>query len=143
MLHSRLHFRFVAIPAVALIASLSFAAGVIHTTPALGQAATASSSESSAPTTVAPRLHVVLMVLDMKTAQFVYEPKIVVVHVGDTIEWKNKDIYQHTVTSVHGRMLNSGIIPVGKTWRYKAVEKGTFPYFCTLHPNMKGTLIVR
>jgi len=89
------------------------------------------------------KVHVVLMVLDMKTAEFLYEPKTLVVHVGDTIEWKNKDIYQHTVTSMHGKTLNSGTIEVGKSWRYTATKAGTFPYYCTLHPNMKGTLIVR
>ena len=28
-------------------------------------------------------------------------------------------------------------------WRFHAEKAGTFPYVCTLHPGMKGTLIVR
>ena len=31
----------------------------------------------------------------------------------------------------------------GKTFRWKARKKGTYPYKCTLHPVMTGTVVVR
>ena len=83
------------------------------------------------------------MLMNTQTSQFRYEPETLVVKVGDVIEWKNKDVYQHTVTSVSDETLHSGIINMGKSWRYKAVKKGTLKYYCKLHPNMRGTLIVR
>lgn len=95
------------------------------------------------PTAKAHKLHVVLMQMNTQTSQFRYEPETITVNVGDIIEWKNKDIYQHTVTSVNDKTLKSGIINMGKAWRYRAVKEGTFKYYCRLHPNMKGTLIVR
>jgi plastocyanin len=121
------------------VALLAFAAGVAFTAPALGQVA----AEPSAPTAKAHKLHVVLMLMNTQTSQFRYEPETIAVHLGDVLEWKNKDVYQHTVTSVSDETLRSGIINMGKSWRYKAVKKGTFKYYCKLHPNMRGTLIVR
>jgi plastocyanin len=139
MFLSRLRIRSTTLPTLALMGLMSLTVGVAFTAPAVGQVAT----EPSTPTATAHKLHVVLMVMNKKTSEFIYQPKTIVVNVGDTIEWKNKDIYQHTVTSIGSKTLNSGTIEVGKSWRYKAVKRGTFPYYCTLHPNMKGTLTVR
>jgi plastocyanin len=139
MFLDRLHMRLTTLPAVALLGLMSFTAGVAFAAPAVGHVA----AEPSTRTATAHQLHVVLMLMDKKTSRFIYEPETVFVNVGDEIEWTNKDIYQHTVTSVGGTTLNSGIINLGKSWRYTAVKKGTFKYYCTLHPNMRGTLIVR
>lgn len=136
MFLGRLCMRPAILPTVALLA---FAAGVAFTAPALGQVA----ADPSTSTAKAHKLHVVLMQMNTQTSQFRYEPETVTVNVGDVIEWKNKDVYQHTVTSVGDETLRSGIINMGKAWRYRAVKKGTFKYYCKLHPNMRGTLIVR
>lgn len=136
MFLGRLCMRPAILPTVALLA---FAAGVAFTAPALGQVA----ADPSTPTAKAHKLHVVLMQMNTQTSQFRYEPETVTVNVGDVIEWKNKDVYQHTVTSVGDKTLKSGTINMGKAWRYRAVKKGTFKYYCKLHPNMRGTLIVR
>lgn len=74
--------------------------------------------------------------------QVTFEPKVLTVRVGDTIEWENKDIVAHTATSDR-KGFDSGIIAPGATWTYTAKRKGTYTYTCTLHPNMKGELIVR
>jgi len=91
----------------------------------------------------AQTVHIVLMLMNTNTSQFIYKPETIVVKVGDIVEWKNKDIYQHTVTSIKGKVLDSGNIAPGKSWRYRTVKRGTFNYYCTLHPNMQGKLIVQ
>ncbi len=75
--------------------------------------------------------------------KFLFQPQTVTARVGETVVWKNAGIVPHTVISEDGKTLGSGIIAPGTTWRFKATEKGTFDYLCTLHPNMKGRLVVR
>lgn len=76
-------------------------------------------------------------------SQFKYKPDPITVNVGDTIEWKNADIVPHTVTSEDKQSFDSGSIAKGASWRFTAAKRGTFNYFCTLHPNMKAKLIVQ
>jgi plastocyanin len=69
-------------------------------------------------------------------------PNVVTVARGDTIVWVNKDPFPHTATA-QDKSFDSKEIAPGKSWRFTAKKSGTFPYVCTLHPSMKGTLIVK
>jgi plastocyanin len=71
-----------------------------------------------------------------------FKPATLTVNVGDRIEWKNDDPFAHTVTSSEGHF-DSKAIAAGQTWTYRVNQKGQFPYLCTLHRTMKGTLVVR
>jgi len=64
------------------------------------------------------------------------------VSAGDTVVWVNKDFYPHTATSKQGGFDSDDIAPE-KSWKYVAKKKGDFPYICTIHPSMKGTLHVK
>lgn len=70
-----------------------------------------------------------------------FTPETLTVQRGDRVVWVNKDPFPHTATA--GRTFDSGSIPAGKSWSYVAREPGEYAYVCTLHPGMKGTLIVR
>jgi plastocyanin len=69
-----------------------------------------------------------------------YAPQALTVKRGDTVVWINRDPFPHTVTATHG--FDSKSIAAGASWRYRATQAGEFPYTCTFHPNMKGTLRV-
>ena len=69
-----------------------------------------------------------------------YAPGTLTVKRGDTIVWVNKDPFPHTVTA-KGAFDSHDIAP-GNQWKYTPGKLGEFPYTCTLHPNMKGTLAV-
>jgi plastocyanin len=71
-----------------------------------------------------------------------FSPQTIKVNVGDTVIWKNKDPFPHTVTS-ENRGFDSGEFAENRSWKFKARRKGTFPYICTLHPTMKGNLVVK
>jgi plastocyanin len=76
---------------------------------------------------------------------YAFDPATVTVHAGDTVEWKNDDSMDHTATDEvdpQKRAFDSGNIQQGKTWTYVAEKKGTYNYFCSIHPFMKGKLIV-
>ena len=73
-----------------------------------------------------------------------FQPPVLTVKVVDTVEWKNDDIVPHTATSTtKPKKFDSGILPVGSSWKYVVTKRGTYFYNCTLHPNMKAELIVR
>jgi plastocyanin len=69
-----------------------------------------------------------------------YDPPTVTVKRGDTVTWTNKDPFPHTVTA-QGAFDSKEIAADGK-WSYVARKPGRYDYICTLHPNMKATLVV-
>jgi putative membrane protein len=70
-----------------------------------------------------------------------FKPTTLRVKAGDSITWTNEDPFAHTVTSRAGGF-DSKMLASGRSWTYQATRAGEFPYVCTLHPTMKGTLIV-
>ena len=60
--------------------------------------------------------------------------------IGDTIEWVNNDIFDHTTTSKTGGW--DVTIPAGKKARVVMKKAGIFDYVCTYHPNMTGVVRV-
>jgi plastocyanin len=68
-----------------------------------------------------------------------FQPDVLRVRVGETVTWVNRDPFPHTATSP---AFDSGPIPAGGAWTYTPRAAGVFPYVCTLHPTMKGTLRV-
>jgi|Deesub1362A_J573_1020465.scaffolds.fasta_scaffold00374_17 plastocyanin len=72
---------------------------------------------------------------------FSFNPDSVTVKVGTTVIWINEDSVVHTVTSDDG-VFDSGTFGKGQTYRYTFNEAGTYRYTCTIHPSMKGEIIV-
>jgi plastocyanin len=70
-----------------------------------------------------------------------FNPEVLIARVGETVTWTNKDPYPHNVVSSTGAFKSEDIAPDAQ-WRFHATKAGRFPYTCTLHPGMSGTLIV-
>ena len=60
---------------------------------------------------------------------------------GDTITWTNKDSAPHTVTSDTAGVFNVSV-PAGESANMIAPAAGTYTFHCSIHPNMKATLVV-
>jgi plastocyanin len=71
-----------------------------------------------------------------------FVPDTITIARGDTVVWINKDFFPHTVTATGGRF-DSHEIKAANTWKYVSRKDGEFDYRCTLHPTMKGTLVVK
>ncbi|MES3039214.1 MAG: cupredoxin family copper-binding protein [Bdellovibrionota bacterium] len=71
-----------------------------------------------------------------------FTPAELTIQKGDTVEWVNKDIIPHTVTT-EKKGFDSGNMGTGATWKYEAKKSGSFDYRCNFHPNMKAKLIVK
>ncbi len=78
------------------------------------------------------------VVMDMTS----YKPATLSLRRGDSVVWVNKDLFPHTATS-KAAGFDSGAIAAGISWTWKATKAGEFPYACTFHPTMKGTLRVK
>ena len=77
-----------------------------------------------------------------------FVPETLTVSTGTTVTWTNGDSTLHTVTSGSAESGNSGTefdssyLAAGKTFQHQFNTAGTFDYYCTLHPWMKGKVVV-
>jgi plastocyanin len=68
-----------------------------------------------------------------------YKPARLVVHVGDTVVWQNKDIIPHTATAKAGAF-DSKMLATDATFRFTVTAKGGIDYACLYHPTMTGRI---
>jgi nitrite reductase (NO-forming) len=87
---------------------------------------------------------------DPANAEIAYTPALRSVTVGTTVTWTNEDTVVHTVTSGSSNgsvgtpdgVFDSGDIPQGGSFAFTFDEAGTYDYYCTPHPWMKGSVEV-
>jgi plastocyanin len=70
-----------------------------------------------------------------------FNPSPVEIKVGETVTWVNDDSARHSVTSKE-RILDSGILAEGQSFSHTFDKAGEYPYFCSPHPTMVGTVVV-
>lgn len=70
---------------------------------------------------------------------FVFDPDVLKVKVGQTVVFVNEDTVPHEV-KIDGKVL--GPQQKGDTVTWKAEKAGSYPYVCTVHPSMIGTVVV-
>jgi plastocyanin len=81
-----------------------------------------------------------------------YSPDTLSVKKGDVIQVTNKDTVPHTVTNgkdasdpTTGKLFDTSLINAGSTAKVATTKlsAGTYPFHCTVHPYMTGTLKVQ
>jgi plastocyanin len=80
------------------------------------------------------------VIVHMKNFAFV--PAKVQIKPGDVVEWINDDTDAHTVDSPD-KLFDSGGLDTHDTYTHAFATTGSFAYFCSLHPYMKGTVVVK
>lgn len=70
---------------------------------------------------------------------FAFNPAELTVSRGTTVAWTQMDAVSHTVT---GPGFESGRLSQGQSFRNTFNEAGTFDYICSIHPYMRGRIIV-
>ena len=94
-------------------------------------------------------------------ANIAYQPDRLEISAGDSVTWTSEDSgVRHTVTSgqpagetVPGVSEGEEAMPdgtfdgtlhdAGATFTFTFEDKGTFDYFCDVHPSMTGSVVVR
>jgi plastocyanin len=74
-------------------------------------------------------------------ANFAFSPATVTVRVGATVTWTNTDEEPHTVVAP-GTGVKSAALGTGAKYSYTFTKPGSFSYFCSIHPFMRGTVVV-
>ncbi len=72
---------------------------------------------------------------------FAFNPAAHTITQGDTIVWTNFDGVSHSSTS-DGGFWDSGLLSTGQSFTFVFSDAGSFPYHCTPHPSMQGTITV-
>ena len=70
-----------------------------------------------------------------------YGPSSIEVKTGDTVTWNSSDRVPHTITSRTGDFASSSI-GAGETFQHQFDEAGEYEYYCSIHPNMTGKVVV-
>ncbi len=81
-------------------------------------------------------------------SNFAFQPGTITVAVNDIVRWTNNDTTtDHTVTSgssgVFDGKFDTGHIVPNTPMCVQFLVGGLYPYFCTLHPFMTGTVTVQ
>lgn len=79
--------------------------------------------------------------IQINIKEFMYSPKDLTVAVGTKVTWVNDDQEPHTVVETH-KVFRSGALDTADQFSYTFMTPGTFEYFCALHPQMVGKIIV-
>jgi plastocyanin len=99
-------------------------AGIAHSTPGTVTSAPRTAQKGDA---------------QVRIANFTFSPATVTIRAGQTVEWANRDVVAHTVdlSGVISNVLNRG-----DTYTQRFTAPGTYPYICSIHPFMHGTVVV-
>ncbi|MGC1304545.1 MAG: cupredoxin family copper-binding protein [Caulobacteraceae bacterium] len=73
---------------------------------------------------------------------FDFSPMTTTVAAGGSVTWKNLDGEPHTVVSADGAF-RSAALDQGDSFTFRFAKPGTYRYICSIHPNMKASVIVR
>ncbi len=76
-------------------------------------------------------------------SNFKFSPGTLRVRNGAGIKVANDDSTTHTVTADDGHSFDSGNVDSGASATIQAPAAGTYAYHCTIHPFMKGKLVVQ
>ena len=75
---------------------------------------------------------------------YMFGPESLTVAVGTKVTWVNHDEVPHTVVdSDGGKLIHSAALDTDDTFSFTFTKPGTYHYFCTLHPQMVGTVVVK
>jgi manganese oxidase len=125
--------------ALVVIAGAIVATYILSGNMNMGVAGSGNSVQQPTTTYISSNSTVVKIVANAGSNSF--SPNPLEVNVGETVTWVNDDSGRHTVTSKDG-VFDSGIMGKGQSFSYTFDKPGEYPYHCSPHPNMVGTVVV-
>jgi plastocyanin len=78
---------------------------------------------------------------EIRIDNFAYSPPTLVIARGTTVTWRNDDVDVHTVVE-KDRKFKSAALDTDDTFSQTFAVPGEYQYFCSLHPQMVGKIVV-
>ena len=78
----------------------------------------------------------------VKIDNFTFNPAEITVPAGTTVTWKNADDIPHAVAAVD-QAFRSKAMDTDEEYSFTFEKPGAYEYFCSIHPHMKGKVIVK
>jgi 3',5'-cyclic-AMP phosphodiesterase len=78
----------------------------------------------------------------IKIDNFAFNPASITVPIGAKVSWTNHDDIPHNVISTK-KLFASPVLDTGETFSHVFEAPGEYPYYCSIHPKMTGTLIAK
>jgi plastocyanin len=76
-------------------------------------------------------------------ASWKFVPDAVTVATGGAVTWINKSDVAHNVVFTDASVKSSDLFDKGKSFTTTFPNAGAYPYICSIHPDMKGTVVVK
>ena len=74
---------------------------------------------------------------------FHFDPQVITVRSGEKITWINRDEEPHTIVSDEKQLTKSGPLDTDQEFTITAGAPGTYTYYCSVHPRMTGTIVIK
>ena len=82
--------------------------------------------------------------VEVKIDNFSFGPTALMVSVGSTVTWTNRDDIPHTVVSTDDpKVFKSKVLDTDEKFSFTFTKVGTYAYFCSVHPKMTGKVVVQ
>jgi YVTN family beta-propeller protein len=94
--------------------------------------------QAPAPVAAAPQSSA----LSVTISKFAFVPPTITISAGQSVTWTNNDPVDHTTTSDSGAW-DSGSLGNGATFSTTLSQPGTYAYHCSIHPFIRGTVVVQ
>jgi Icc protein len=78
----------------------------------------------------------------VKIDNFNFIPATLTVKAGTTVTWVNADDVPHTVVNT-AKIFSSPVMDTDDKYTHKFTDPGSYEYYCSVHPHMKGKIIVQ
>jgi amicyanin len=117
--------------AMAVVRTIALAASILASANPRPVAGASEPAQQQAPAAV-----------EVKIDNFSFSPTEITVAAGTTVTWINHDDIPHTVVSTE-KVFKSKVMDTDEKFSYTFSKAGTYPYYCSVHPHMTGTVVVK
>jgi Icc protein len=122
--------------------------------PGRGQLAIVDGTLSGAPPAIAEASHEAMMKRgadkpavargpnEIGIDNFAFAPATLTVKRGTKVTWINDDDVPHLIVNTEGKFPSSKVLDTNQRHSVTLTAPGTYKYFCSLHPQMQGKIVV-